>query len=101
MRWSERNSETLAIAQRLSDARLRRLVKRIFLFERPELLTEVQRVKWTAELERRICVDEEKPWLTIPAALREISAMKLEAGIVPMAIEQLGDLLTARLQRFG
>lgn len=95
--WEKR----LEIAGRLSDARLRRLSKRLFLFERPDLLHEQQRAEWQAEVERRLCGADDVPWLTIPAALSQLDELHLDPtvhlDIAMMA--RFRDHLTARLER--
>jgi exodeoxyribonuclease-1 len=77
--WEER----VAIGSRFQDARLRRLVRRLIYFERPDLLDESTRRAVEGEIGRRLLgtTTEQGPWLTIPSALTELDALLLEVDV--------------------
>jgi exodeoxyribonuclease-1 len=85
--WEERG----AIINGLSDKRSRQMARRLIYLERPDLLPEADRDAFTQRVRRRVSEDKsDVPWLTAPAALRELAA--LATG------KKEGDMRLARLQ---
>jgi len=76
--WEDR----VAITSALSDPRLRRLARRLVLFERPDLLAEDHRVRLADEMRCRVLGTSEQPgpWLTVPAAIEVIDKLLETVG---------------------
>jgi exodeoxyribonuclease-1 len=71
--WERRTG----LAHQFADGRLRRLARRLIYFERPDLLSETERVAIDANVSRRVRGDGtgDHPWMTIPKALAELDLM--------------------------
>lgn len=75
--WSARP----ALLARLKDGRLRKLGRRLIYAERRDLLTESVRAKYERAIARRILgADPDTEWLTVHAALEELSALLPHEG---------------------
>ena len=82
--WEERR----ALMDGLKDKRSWQLARRIMFMERSDLLSKKEQQALSQGLRRRINDDEVgTPWLTVPAARRELAALRAKAS--PDALAQL------------
>jgi exodeoxyribonuclease-1 len=74
--WSERTD----IVQSIEDRRFREFGRRIIATERPDLLTNEQRLGWTSWCHDRLLSNKDVPWLTVSTALEELAMLPKNVG---------------------
>ena len=74
--WEERPP----IVLELTDPRLKKIGQRLIYLERPDLLTDTERVRYDSAIAARITKDDaDTPWLTLPRALADLDDLIAEA----------------------
>jgi len=84
--WEDR----IGTIQEIEDERYRQIGQRIIAVERPDLLTNAQRLQWEVWRRDRFLTNEKVPWMTVASALEELVETSQDAP--PAQQTQLADL---------
>lgn len=86
------------LCSEFQDRRLRTLARRLIYFERPDLLSDLERQQFADAVRLRKCSQDEVPWLTVSAALRELEELRAGAhGEALVRLDRYADTLSLSL----